>query len=55
MMSFGLHSLFLVDPVVLAVLVGNKLVLVEPKSDLLLGAFNAVRAMADVAAKVLSE
>lgn len=46
-------NLFLVDPVVLGLLVGDELLWLEPKSDLLLGALDGVRAVADVAADVL--
>lgn len=43
----------LVDPVELAVLVGDNLLLLEPEGNLLLGALDAVGAVADIAANIL--
>lgn len=43
----------LVDPLSLALLVLLELVRAEPERDLLLGALDAVRAVADVTANVL--
>lgn len=47
------RHLFLVDPVVLALLPGLDLALLEPESNLLLGVFDGVGAVADVAADIL--
>lgn len=49
----GAH-LFLVDPVVLALLPGLDLAVLEPEGDLLLGVLDGVAAVADVAADILS-
>lgn len=46
--------LLLVEPGVLGELVGLELLRLEPEGDLLLGALDAVGAVADVAADVLS-
>jgi hypothetical protein len=46
------HSRLLVDPVVLGRLPANKLVLVEPEGNLLLGVLDRVGAVADVATDV---
>lgn len=46
-------DLFLVDPVVLALLPGLDFAVLEPKSNLLLGVLDGVAAVADVAANIL--
>lgn len=51
--SLGGH-LFLVDPGVLRLLVGDEILLGEPKGNLLLGVLDRVRTMADVAADILN-
>lgn len=51
--SLGGH-LFLIDPGVLRLLVGDEVLLGEPESNLLLGVLNRVRTMADVAADILN-
>jgi hypothetical protein len=43
----------LVDPVSLGVLVRDDLLWLEPESDLVLGALNTIRTVADVAADIL--
>lgn len=48
------HSWLLIDPLGLALLVRSDLIILEPESDLLLGAFDAVGAVADVAADILN-
>jgi len=50
---YFLHLWLLVDPVVLGELPGVELLWLEPESNLLLGAIDAVGAVADVAADVL--
>ena len=49
----GENLRLLIDPVELARLVGDDILGLEPESDLLLGALDAVRTVADVTADVL--
>lgn len=46
-------SLVLVDPVVLGRLPAGDLLLIEPQSNLLLGALNSIGTVADVSADIL--
>jgi hypothetical protein len=52
MSCLSVHLWLFVDPVELALLVGDDLIFPEPQSDLLLGTLDTIRAVADVASNI---